>query len=157
MFESRKFSQGGSLPPDQGGSSFRPGGSDKFYHCKIFIFFENRGGGGVTGSLVPPLWIRAWAHFSYHIAAFDELVTAYTEQARGLLDGGSDVLLVETIFDTANSKAALFAIQQLFEDQKRSCPIFVRFEPHCEKSGLRGFRTGPIQTGLYSHGRWLEV
>ena len=38
------------------------------------------------------------------ISAFDELVTAYTEQVRGLLDGGADVLLVETIFDTANSK-----------------------------------------------------
>ena len=61
------------------------------------------------------------------IAAFDELVAAYTEQALGLLDGGADILLVETIFDTANSKAALFAIQQLFEDEKRSCPIFVRF------------------------------
>ena len=83
-------------------------------------------------------------------------MTAYTEQARGLLDGGSDVLLVETIFDTANSKAALFAIQQLFEDQNRSCPIFVRFEPR-EKTGLRGFRTGPTQTGLISHRRWLEV
>ena len=41
------------------------------------------------------------------------------------MDGGSDVLLVETIFDTANSKAALFALQQLFEDEHRSCPIFV--------------------------------
>ena len=66
------------------------------------------------------------AHFIIHISAFDELVTAYTEQARGLLDGGCDVLLVETIFDTANSKAALYAIQQLFEDQNRSCPVFVR-------------------------------
>lgn len=38
------------------------------------------------------------------IAAFDELVDAYYEQAKGLLDGGADVLLIETIFDTANSK-----------------------------------------------------
>ncbi|XP_033734273.1 methionine synthase-like [Pecten maximus] len=56
---------------------------------------------------------------------FDELVSAYTEQARGLLEGGADVLLVETIFDTANSKAALFAIEELFEKENRSCPIFV--------------------------------
>ena len=41
--------------------------------------------------------------FSHH-SAYDELVVAYTEQARGLLDGGCDVILVETIFDTANSK-----------------------------------------------------
>ncbi|KAL4238834.1 hypothetical protein ACF0H5_003541 [Mactra antiquata] len=56
---------------------------------------------------------------------FDELVEAYTEQARGLLDGGADVLLVETIFDTANSKAALFAIQQLFATENINVPIFV--------------------------------
>ena len=43
---------------------------------------------------------------------FDELVAAYREHARGLLDGGADMLLVETIFDTLNAKAALFAIEQ---------------------------------------------
>ncbi|KAK3586830.1 hypothetical protein CHS0354_034868 [Potamilus streckersoni] len=56
---------------------------------------------------------------------FDELIEAYTEQAMGLLDGGVDVLLVETIFDTANAKAALFAVQELLEKRKSSCPIFV--------------------------------
>ncbi|XP_073483730.1 methionine synthase isoform X1 [Aquarana catesbeiana] len=56
---------------------------------------------------------------------FDELVDAYAEQARGLLDGGVDILLVETIFDTANAKAALFAIQQLFEEEYKPRPIFV--------------------------------
>jgi len=56
---------------------------------------------------------------------FDELVNAYTEQARALLDGGVDVLLVETIFDTANSKAALFAIQLLFEEEYDAVPLFV--------------------------------
>lgn len=40
----------------------------------------------------------------FPLTAFDQLVEAYTEQARGLLDGGADVLLVETIFDTANAK-----------------------------------------------------
>src|SRR5439155_7160778 len=48
---------------------------------------------------------------------FDELVTAYTEQVRGLIDGGADVLLVETIFDTLNAKAAFFAIEKYFEDR----------------------------------------
>ena len=47
---------------------------------------------------------------------FDELVTSYTEQVKGLLDGGADILLVETIFDTLNSKAAFFAIQKYFEE-----------------------------------------
>jgi methionine synthase I (cobalamin-dependent) len=46
---------------------------------------------------------------------FEELVDAYSEQARALLDGGVDLLLVETIFDTANAKAALYAIKTLFE------------------------------------------
>ncbi|XP_056627811.1 methionine synthase [Triplophysa dalaica] len=57
--------------------------------------------------------------------SFDELVESYTEQVRGLLDGGADLLLVETIFDTANAKAALFAIDQLFEDSYEPRPIFV--------------------------------
>ncbi|KAK6182786.1 hypothetical protein SNE40_010391 [Patella caerulea] len=56
---------------------------------------------------------------------FDELVEAYLEQAKGLLEGGADVLLVETIFDTANAKAALYAIQVLFSETKKKCPIFV--------------------------------
>jgi 5-methyltetrahydrofolate--homocysteine methyltransferase len=48
---------------------------------------------------------------------YDELVSAYGEQVRGLLDGGADVILVETIFDTLNSKAAFFAIQKVFEER----------------------------------------
>jgi 5-methyltetrahydrofolate--homocysteine methyltransferase len=56
---------------------------------------------------------------------FDELVDSYSEQCRGLLDGGADVLMVETIFDTANSKAALYAIDQLFETMYTPIPVFV--------------------------------
>lgn len=63
---------------------------------------------------------------SYRNVTFDELVTAYTEQARGLLDGGSDILLVETIFDTLNAKAALYAIDVLFtEEGYERCPIMI--------------------------------
>ena len=47
---------------------------------------------------------------------YDELVEAYLEQARGLVDGGADVLLVETIFDTLNAKAAIYALETLFEE-----------------------------------------
>ena len=54
---------------------------------------------------------------------YDELVIAYAEQVRGLLDGGADLLLVETIFDTLNAKAAFFAIQQLFANGARRVPI----------------------------------
>ena len=54
---------------------------------------------------------------------FDELRDAYYEQAKALLDGGVDLLLCETTFDTLNLKAALFAIQTLFEDEGRSVPV----------------------------------
>ncbi len=54
---------------------------------------------------------------------YQELVRAYGDQVRGLLDGGVDVLLVETIFDTLNAKAAFFAIQQLFAEGARQVPI----------------------------------
>ncbi len=54
---------------------------------------------------------------------YDELVTAYYEQIRGLVDGGVDVLLVETIFDTLNAKAAFFAIDKLFDDRHIRLPL----------------------------------
>ncbi|HEX5544969.1 MAG TPA: homocysteine S-methyltransferase family protein, partial [Nitrospira sp.] len=54
---------------------------------------------------------------------YDELVSAYGEQVRGLLDGGVDLLLVETIFDTLNAKAAFFAIQQTFASGAHRVPI----------------------------------
>ncbi|XP_036845070.1 methionine synthase isoform X3 [Oncorhynchus mykiss] len=56
---------------------------------------------------------------------FDELAEAYAEQVRGLLDGGADIIMVETIFDTANAKAALFAIDKLFEESYEPRPIFI--------------------------------
>mgnify|MGYP000978968819 FL=1 len=61
----------------------------------------------------------------YRAITFDQLAETYYEQARGLVDGGADLLLVETIFDTLNAKAALFAIQQLFEDTGKQLPIMV--------------------------------
>ncbi|NWF72531.1 MAG: methionine synthase [Nitrospirae bacterium] len=54
---------------------------------------------------------------------FDDLVVAYSNQIRGLLDGGADILLVETIFDTLNAKAAFFAIQEVFDSGGRCVPI----------------------------------
>jgi len=56
---------------------------------------------------------------------FDELVDSYHQQAKGLLDGGVDILLVETIFDTLNAKAALFAIQKLFFETGKKLPVMV--------------------------------
>jgi 5-methyltetrahydrofolate--homocysteine methyltransferase len=61
----------------------------------------------------------------YRAITFDELVKAFKEQAKGLIDGGSDVLLLETIIDTLNVKAALFGIQELFDEIGRELPIMV--------------------------------
>jgi 5-methyltetrahydrofolate--homocysteine methyltransferase len=60
---------------------------------------------------------------AFRAITFDELVAAYKEQARGLLDGGVDLLLPETTFDTLNLKAALFAIQTLFAERGNTVPV----------------------------------
>ncbi len=57
--------------------------------------------------------------------SFDKLVSAYSEAVRGLMDGEVDCLLVETIFDTLNAKAALYAIDALFEERQQSLPIMI--------------------------------
>ena len=59
----------------------------------------------------------------YRAVTFDDLVEAYSEQVRGLVEGGSDVLLVETVFDTLNAKAALFAIDVLKEENNWDIPV----------------------------------
>ena len=61
----------------------------------------------------------------FRAITFDELRIAYKQQAEALLDGGSDILLVETIFDTLNAKAALFAIDEIQEDRNIKIPIMV--------------------------------
>ena len=57
--------------------------------------------------------------------SFDELVLAYSEQINALMDGGVDILLVETVFDTLNAKAALYAIDEVFEVRGEKLPIMV--------------------------------
>jgi 5-methyltetrahydrofolate--homocysteine methyltransferase len=61
----------------------------------------------------------------FRAITFDELVDSYSESVRGLVDGGVDILLVETIFDTLNAKAALFAIDQYFETHGLRLPIMI--------------------------------
>lgn len=61
----------------------------------------------------------------FRAITFDELVVAYKEQVKALIDGGSDILLVETIFDTLNAKAALFAIEEVKEELDVDVPIMV--------------------------------
>lgn len=62
---------------------------------------------------------------SFRAVTFDQVRAAYYEQARGLVDGGVDVLLVETIFDTLNAKAALVAIEELFAERKMRLPLLI--------------------------------
>ena len=57
--------------------------------------------------------------------SYDQLVAAYLEAANGLVDGGADLLIVETIFDSLNSKAAVFAIETLFEERGRRWPVII--------------------------------
>jgi 5-methyltetrahydrofolate--homocysteine methyltransferase len=61
----------------------------------------------------------------YRAITFDELVAAYKEQVKALIDGGVDLLLVETIFDTLNAKAALFAIDEVYNELNIELPIMV--------------------------------
>ena len=61
----------------------------------------------------------------FRAITFDELKEAYLEQIRGLIDGGAQILLVETIFDTLNAKAALFAIQEFMENAGKKIPVMV--------------------------------
>ena len=62
---------------------------------------------------------------SYRNTSFDELVDVYSEQIQGLIDGGVDLFLVETVFDTLNCKAALFAINQTLIEKNLDIPIFI--------------------------------
>jgi 5-methyltetrahydrofolate--homocysteine methyltransferase len=61
----------------------------------------------------------------YRNVSFEELSEAYQEQTKALIDGGADLLLVETVFDTLNAKAALYAINQVFKEIDKSIPVMV--------------------------------
>jgi 5-methyltetrahydrofolate--homocysteine methyltransferase len=61
----------------------------------------------------------------FRAITFDDLVLAYSEQVKGLMEGGVELLLVETVFDTLNAKAALFAIEEVFHEKKIRLPIMV--------------------------------
>jgi 5-methyltetrahydrofolate--homocysteine methyltransferase len=80
---------------------------------------------------------------------FDELVEAYLEQARGLVDGGADVLLVETIFDTLNAKAAIYALETLFEETGRRWPVMI--------SGTITDASGRTLSGQVTEAFWYSV
>ncbi|WP_460864381.1 methionine synthase [Rhodococcus aerolatus] len=81
--------------------------------------------------------------------SFEELVAAYLEQANGLVDGGVDLLLVETIFDTLNAKAAIFALETLFEERGRRWPVML--------SGTITDASGRTLSGQVTEAFWNSV
>ncbi|MBK7107781.1 MAG: methionine synthase [Chitinophagales bacterium] len=62
---------------------------------------------------------------AYRATTFDEMADTYYEQAKGLMDGGVDILLIETVFDTLNAKAAIYACMQLFEETGKELPLMI--------------------------------
>lgn len=85
----------------------------------------------------------------YRGISFDELVTAYKEQVKGLLDGGADLLLVETVFDTLNAKAALYAINEYLDENKLDVPVMV--------SGTITDASGRTLSGQTTEAFWNSV
>jgi 5-methyltetrahydrofolate--homocysteine methyltransferase len=85
----------------------------------------------------------------FRAVSFDELQSAYYEQAKGLVDGGSDILLVETIFDTLNAKAALAAIDLLFEERGIELPVMI--------SGTITDASGRTLSGQTVEAFWISI
>lgn len=85
----------------------------------------------------------------YRAITFEQLVDAYREQTKGLMDGGVDLLLVETVFDTLNAKAALFAIQEVFTEKSIKVPIMV--------SGTITDASGRTLSGQTTHAFLISV
>jgi 5-methyltetrahydrofolate--homocysteine methyltransferase len=81
--------------------------------------------------------------------SFDELRESYKDAAAGLLEGGADLLLVETVFDTLNAKAALFAIEELFDEIGESVPVMV--------SGTITDRSGRTLSGQTTEAFWYSL
>ncbi|MGZ4580804.1 MAG: methionine synthase, partial [Nocardioidaceae bacterium] len=97
-----------------------------------------------TASISPDVNDPAMRNITY-----DLLVEAYVEQARGLVDGGADLLLVETIFDTLNAKAAIFALETLFEERGRRWPVVI--------SGTITDASGRTLSGQVTEAFWHSV
>ncbi|WP_158167301.1 methionine synthase [Mycolicibacterium smegmatis] len=81
--------------------------------------------------------------------SYDQLAEAYLEAARGLVDGGADLIIVETIFDTLNAKAAIFAIETLFEERGRRWPVII--------SGTITDASGRTLSGQVTEAFWNSV
>ena len=85
----------------------------------------------------------------FRAITWDELVNAYYEQARGLIDGGADLILIETVFDTLNAKAALFAVETLKQERDLDIPIMV--------SGTITDASGRTLSGQTAEAFWISI
>lgn len=103
--------------------------SEFFYDPTTLPYRNNRTTSFVAGAIGPTNRTLSLSPNvndpGYRAVTFDEMVDAYTEQVRGLIDGGADLLLIETIFDTLNAKAALLAIQNYCQKIDRKMPVMV--------------------------------
>ncbi|WLD56837.1 methionine synthase [Salinispirillum sp. LH 10-3-1] len=86
---------------------------------------------------------------AFRNVSFDELVENYVEATKGLIEGGADLILIETIFDTLNAKAAIFAVQQAFEDTGIELPIMI--------SGTITDASGRTLSGQTTEAFWYSV
>ncbi len=85
----------------------------------------------------------------FRAVTFDEVVTSYTEQLRGLIDGGVDILLVETVFDTLNAKAAIFAISEYTRKIGKEIPVMI--------SGTVVDQSGRTLSGQTTEAFWISI
>ena len=97
-----------------------------------------------TASISPDV-----ANPGFRAITFDQLRAAYGEQVRGLIDGGADLLLIETIFDTLNAKAAIFAIAEICEERGVDVPVMI--------SGTITDRSGRLLSGQTPGAFWNSV
>jgi len=97
-----------------------------------------------TASLSPDVNNPAFRNIS-----FDELVENYTEATRGLIDGGADIIMIETIFDTLNAKAAIFALKKTFAEMDRELPVMI--------SGTITDASGRTLSGQTAEAFWYSV
>lgn len=97
-----------------------------------------------TASISPDVNDPAARNVSY-----DQLVAAYLEAAGGLVDGGADLIIIETIFDTLNAKAAVFALETLFEDRGRRWPVII--------SGTITDASGRTLSGQVTEAFWNSI
>ncbi len=85
----------------------------------------------------------------FRAVTFEQMASAYAEQIRGLMDGGVDILLVETIFDTLNAKAAIYALCEVFEERGQSLPVMI--------SGTIVDQSGRTLSGQTTEAFWISV